>query len=184
MLGETGNQSTIFQMVTMEDLVPEDYFYRKVNRIIDFKFIREMVAPKYCENNGRPSVDPELIMRMLLIGYLENLSDLRSREIQMHAGYRWFCKLDFNVQPPDRTTLIKVRQRWGIEIFDQIFRHIVAQCISCGLVKGNLVAIDGTQVQARAAINSLEAIEPVINIDEYLDQFKMDRLLKSRQNTS
>nr|WP_279388804.1 transposase [Hydrogenispora ethanolica] len=159
----------------MEDLVPENYFYRKVNRVIDFSFIRELVKDKYCADNGRPSAAPETIMRIMLIGYFENFSELRLwNELQMHAGYRWFCKLEFNDLVPDRSTWIKTRQRWGMEVFDLIFRRIVEQCIQSGLVKGNLVAIDGTQVEANAAVTSLEAITPVVSIDEYLNRLQME----------
>jgi transposase len=172
MLGKNQKEESMFQMVTMSDLVPRDYYYRKVNQLVDFSFIREMVKEKYCTDNGRPSKAPELILRMMLIGYLENLSDQRlCHEIKMHAGYRWFCGLDFNDEVPDRTTLIKTRQRWSLDIFDQIFHRIVEQCVKSGLVKGNLIAIDGTQVEARAAINSLEAIAPVVSIDQYLSRF-------------
>lgn len=175
MLGERPKQSNIFQMVTMEDLVPENYFYRKVNKIIDFSFIRELVKEKYCSDNGRPSVAPETIIRIMLIGYFENFSDLRLwNELQMHAGYRWFCQLDFNEPVPDRSTWIKTRQRWGTEIFDRIFRQIVEQCIQSGLVKGNMVAIDGTQVEANAAITSMEAITPAISIEEYLNRHQSE----------
>jgi len=176
MLNQKPIKPSMFQMVTIEQLVPADYFYRRVDKVINLAFVRETVKDLYCEDNGRPAIEPERIMRMMLIGYLENLSDKRlCREIGMHAGYRWFCRLDFHDPVPDRTTLIKVRARWGIQSFDRLFQGVVDQCVKAGLVKGDLVAIDGTQVRAKAATKSLEPIKPVVSVEEYLSHFDEDK---------
>ncbi len=172
MLNQKPNRPSMFQMVTIEQLVGLDYYYRKVDSVLDLSFVRDMVKHLYCLDNGRPAIEPERVMRMMLIGYFENFSDERlCDEITMHAGYRWFCRLDFHDPVPDRTSLIKIRARWGIETFSRIFQAIVAQCVAAGLIKGNVVAIDGTQVRARASITSLEPIEPAVSIEEYLSRF-------------
>lgn len=99
-------------LVTIEQLVPEDYFCRRVDEVLDLSFVRKEVKDLYCLDNGRPAIKPERIMRMMLIGYFENYSDKRlCREITMHAGHRWFCRLNFHDPVPDRTSLIKVRDR-------------------------------------------------------------------------
>jgi len=172
MLKQKPISPSMFQMVTIEQLVREGYFYRKVDSVLDLSFVRDTVKDLYCPDNGRPAIEPERIMRMMLIGYFENFSDQGlCQEIEMHAGYRWFCRLDFHGPVPDRTTLIKARDRWGVETFDRLFQEVVNQCVKAGLVKGTVVAIDGTQVRARAAAKSLEPIAPVVPIGEYLSRF-------------
>ncbi len=172
MLNQRQIMPSMFQMVTMDQLVPKNYFYRKIEAVLDLSFVREEVKDLYCPDNGRPAIEPELAMRMMLIGYFENFSENQlCQEIAMHAGYRWFCKLNFHDPVPDRTSLIKIRARWGVETFDRLFQMIVSQCVEVGLVKGDVVAIDGTQVRARAAVTSMEQISPAVPIDEYLSRF-------------
>jgi len=106
------------------------------------------------------------------ICYFENYPDKRlCREATMHAGHRWFCRLNFHGSVPDRTSLIKARDRWGVETFGRLFQEAVAQCVRAGLVRGDVVAIGGTQARARAAATSLEQIEPAVPINEYLSRF-------------
>ena len=88
MLNQKQMTPSVFQMVTMDQLVHKDYFYRKVEAVLDLSFVREAVKDLYCQDNGRPAIDPERAMRMMLIGYFEDFSDNRlCREIGMHAGY-------------------------------------------------------------------------------------------------
>jgi len=164
----------MFQMVTLEELVPKDHFLRQLDAAVDFSFIRERVRSLYCEDNGRPSIDPELALRMFILSYLYNISENRlCEEISMHAGYRWFCRLDFHDPVPDRTTLVKIRQRWGRDgVFADVMRQVVRACVEAGLVSGDVLAVDGTLVKARAATKSLEEIPPPIPFEEYLDRIK------------
>lgn len=174
MLGKQDPQRSMFQLIDLENLVPEDHLLRQIDRAINLSFIRDRVAPLYTEGWGRPSVDPELALRMMLLGYLFNLSDLKlCEEVQMHAGFRWFCRLEFHDPVPDRTTLVKLRrERWGKDgVFDDLMREVVRQCVAAGLVTGKHLAVDGTQVTANAAITSLEAIQPAVSLQEYLDRF-------------
>ncbi|MCL6559988.1 MAG: IS5 family transposase [Firmicutes bacterium] len=169
MQGKNDKQQSIFQYMTLEQLVPANYFLRKIDQAVDFSFVREVVSPLYSPDRGRPSVDPEVALRMMTLSYLLNLSENRTcAEIKMHAGYLWFCGLDFNTQIPDRTTLVKLRKQWRkAGLFKQIFIQVVEQCIKAGFVRGELLAVDGTTVKARAAINSLEEINP-IPLQDYL----------------
>lgn len=96
-------------------------------------------------------------------------------EVAMHAGFRWFSDLDFNSPVPDRTTLVKLRRHtWGEKVFRQVMEAIVGQCIEAGLVKGKAAVVDGSQVRARAAVTSLEAIEPVQSIEEYCNRLAQE----------
>jgi transposase len=175
MLGKKSGQFSLFQYITLDQLVPQDYFLRKVDRSVDFAPIRKLLESQYCQDNGRPSVDPEVVFRIVLIGFLYNLSDHRLfSELQMHAGFRWFIKYDFNEKLPDRTTIVKLRKRWGNKVFDQILTQLVAQCIEAGLVAGEKLIVDGTIIKANAAHNSLEAVKPEKTVLEYTKQFDDD----------
>lgn len=175
MLGQNAPQRSLFQMVTLEELVPKDHFLRQLDASVDFSFIRERVRHLYCGNNGRPSIDPELALRMFVLSYLYDISENRlCEEIQMHAGYRWFCRLDFHDEVPDRTTLVKLRrERWGPDgVFKDVMRHVVMECVRAGFVSTDVIAFDGTVVDARAAQSSLRPIEDPITLEEYLKQIE------------
>lgn len=175
-------QTKMFQFIDMEELLPKRHILRQLNAAIDFSCVHEWVAPLYTERTGRPAADPERIVRLTLLSYLFNHSERGLYEIlPMHAGYLWFCGLDFesvmHTDPgsptlPDRTTLVKTRKLWRQHgIFEQLMKHVVDQCIAAGLVKSDVhVGVDGTQVRANASIHSLKetALAPVESIEDYL----------------
>ncbi len=113
---------------------------------------------------------------MFLLSYLYSLSDVRvCEEVAMHAGFRGFCRLNFDDKVPNRTTLVKIRKRWGeAGVFDEVMRRVVQQCIDAGLVRGRRLGVDGTQVNANAATNSLEPIVPVQPLEEYLQRIRQE----------
>jgi len=162
----------IFHYFQMEDLVPQDHILRQIDKLVDFSFVRDAVKDCYCPDNGRPGVDPELVVRMLLIGYLYNLSENRvCQEVRMHAEKRIFCHMtSFEDKVPDRSTINKLRNhRWAQSgLFQTIMHRIVQQCIDVGLVSGRHLSVDGTQIRANASVKSIESIEPPVPLDEYL----------------
>jgi transposase len=163
----------IFHYFSIEDLVPEDHILRIIDNVVDFSFVHNLVKECYCSDNGRPGVDPELVFRMILIGYLYNLSEKRlCEEVKMHVAYRWFCKLSFDDNVPDRSTLNKLRNhRWAsVNLFETIMHTIVQQCIDAGLVSGKHLGVDGTQIRANASIKSLEPIVVPMPLDDYLHE--------------
>ncbi len=114
MQGKQEQQLRLWQAVNLERLVPQNHILRHIDRVPDLSFLRPLVADLYHSQLGRPSYPPELILRMFLLSYLYNLSDVRVwEEVAMHAGFRWFCRLNFDDPVPDRTTLVKIRKRWG-----------------------------------------------------------------------
>jgi transposase len=167
---QTGQQNErLFQVVRLDELVPEQHLLRRVEEAVDLSFIRELVRDTYDQSSdrGRPPWDPVIVFKMMLLGFLFNLSDHRlEHEVRMHAGYRWFLGLDFEDPVPDRTTLIKTRQRWGTDTFTAIFEQVLEQCAAAGLVKGETLVADGTQIRARAATKSLEQ-----QVHEYLSSW-------------
>jgi transposase len=170
------HQEELFPFIEMAKLVPENHILRLIDRSVDFSFIDELVDHTYSDVTGRPATDPELMVRILTLGYLYNLSERQLfEELQMHAAFRWFCNLGFHEKTPDRSTLNRLRNhRWAQDgIFEKIMQNIVAQCVTAGLVSGRHVAVDGTKVRANASIKSLEPIELAVELDEYLGQLKL-----------
>lgn len=169
-------QEELFPFVAMEELIPENHILRRINRHVDFSFIHELVDPYYSDTTGRPAIDPELLLRILTLGYLYNLSENKLfEELKMHAGYRWFCNLGFYDPVPDRTTFNKIKNHMWIKhgIMEQAIHQIVLQCVNAGLVTGKHLAVDGTQIRANASIKSLEPIVVEVEVDEYLTQLNI-----------
>ena len=162
----------MFHYFQLEDLVPQDHILRQIDKLVDFSFVRLVVKDCYCPNNGRPGIDPELIIRMILIGYLYNLSENRlCQEVAMHAEKRLFCHMtSFEDKVPDRSTINKLRNhRWANSgLFQEIMQRIVRQCIDVGLVSGRHLSVDGTQIRANASVKSIEPIEHPVSLDDYL----------------
>ena len=113
----------------MEDMVPQDHILRQIDKLVDFSFVRDTVKDCYCPNNGRPGVDTELVIRMLLIGYLYNLSENRLRqEVTMHAEKRLFCYMTFSEKVVTCTLLSPVLV-W-INHFMKTFTNLLHKSIS------------------------------------------------------
>ncbi|HID24023.1 MAG TPA: transposase, partial [Planctomycetaceae bacterium] len=167
-------------------LVPEDHILRLIDRHVDFSFIDDLVDHTYSDVTGRPATDPELMVRILMLGYLYNLSERALfDELHMHAAFRWFCNLGFHEKVPDRSTLNRLRNhRWARDgILEEIMHSIVAQCAAAGLVSGKHLAVDGTKVRANASVKSLEPLVVEVEVDEYLDRLNLKREDRPRTNT-
>jgi transposase len=150
-------------MVDLEALVPADHKLRKIDSVLDLEFVTEVVGECYTEGRGRPSVDPELALRMMLLGVLYDLSDRElCDEIGMHAGMRWFCRLNFHDPVPDHSTLSRLRnERWaGSGLFDRLMDEVIRQCSEAGLVSGRHLSVDGTEIRADASMKSLKRRGP------------------------
>jgi transposase len=172
MQGKRINQPRFIQTMNIEMLVPQNYILRYIDKAVDLSFIRERTEKLYEDGVGRPSIPPELVLRLFLLQYLFDLSDRAlCNEVAMHAGFRWFCRLNFDDPIPDRTTLVKLRQLWSkTGVFADVMQRIVQQCVDAGLVSGSAIAVDGTQVTANAATNSLVAMTPAVSLAEWLKQ--------------
>ena len=171
MLGDrkSWESGALFHYFDVDSLIPADHILRRIDSVLDTSWIRDEVADCYSKL-GRPSVDPEVVLRMILLGYLFGLSEKRlCDELAMHMGYRWFCRLQPSDKIPDRTTLVKLRNdKWKQDIWIKLLDRTVTACIEAGLVSGHHVSIDGTQIHADASIHSLEPIEPPTSIREHL----------------
>jgi transposase len=160
----------MFHVFNSDELIPANHLLRRLDAVLDTSWVRKEVA-EYYSDRGRPSWDPEVIIRMILLGYLYDLSEVRLvDELRMHMGYRWFCRLQPSDPVPDRTTLVKIRnEKWKSDIWRKLLEKTIIQCHEAGLVSGRHVSIDGTKIKANASWGSLEPIEPVVPLDEYLE---------------
>lgn len=146
-------QSALFYEFCLEDHVPEDHLLRRIEAVIDLSDLRQHLAPYYSPT-GRPSIDPELMIRMLLVGYLMGIRSERRLcdDVHLNLAYRWFCKLDLTDAVPDHSTFSKNRHgRFrDSELLRHVFESVVAQCIEFGLASGERLAADASIIAADA----------------------------------
>ena len=163
MLREPAPQQYQFEMVTLEELVPEDHLVRKIDATIDFEFIRDAVKHLYCADNGRPAIDPVRLIKMMLLGYLFGIPSERRlvKEIQVNNAYRWFLRMGLTEKIPDASTLSqnRIRRFNDSDVFQTIFDHIVEQALERGMANGRVLYTDSTHLKAdanpRKAVNEM-----------------------------
>jgi transposase len=154
MLRQTGGKPTELEFVSVDELVPGDHLLRKVERAVDFSFIRARVESLYCADNGRPAIDPVVLFKMLFIGYLFGIRSERqlARDIEVNVAYRWFLGLTLKDKVPDASTLSQNRRRRFSEstIYQEIFDEIVLLAMKRRLVDGKVIYTDSTHLKANA----------------------------------
>jgi len=157
MMGQHARSEALFYYFRLEDQVPENHLLRLIEKHISFAFVRERLKASYSET-GRPSIDPELLLRILLIGYLYGITSERKlvEELRMHLAWRWFTGLGFDQEIPHHSTFSKNRHGRFQEskLFEQLFEEIVARCLEAGLVEGDNLSVDGSFVEANASKQS------------------------------
>ena len=172
MVRQSGQLSMV--VMDMSELIPNSHLLRQISRAISFDFIYELLEPYY-PLNGRPSVDPVSMFKMLLVGYLYGIKSERQLvpEVQLNIAYRWFCGFELSDRIPDHSTFSKTRQRkWNeSQLFQSVFREIVRRCVKSGLVDGKELAADGTYLPANVSRdNWVETeVEAELSIQSYLD---------------
>ena len=153
---QTGVQSQLFYLFNLEERIPESHLLRRLNPVVlqVLADLREKLAPFYSEI-GRPSIDPELMIRMLIVGYCYGIRFERRlcEEVEMHLAYRWFCRLDLEDGVPDHSTFSVNRHgRFGdSDILRHVFEAVVRACMDAGLVKGDGFAVDASVIEADAS---------------------------------
>jgi len=173
MLTKTTRKQSSMELVIIDQLVPEGHLLRKIDKHINFNFIYDLVEDKYCLNNGRPSIDPVMLFKMLFIGYLYGIRSERRliEEIKVNVAYRWFLQLSLTDKVPDASTLSQNRRRrfTGTDIYEQIFNTILVQAIEMDMVKGKILYTDSTHLKASANINKFENKEVTRLVKDYID---------------
>jgi transposase len=153
---QTVDQSQLFYLLNLEDYIPADHLLRRLNPIVTRALLdlREKLAPFYSDI-GRPSIDPELMIRMLIVGYCYGIRFERKlcQEVKLHLGYRWFCRLELDDKVPDHSTFSVNRHgRFrDSDIFRWVFEAVIRACMNAGLVKGEGFAVDASVIEADAS---------------------------------
>src|SRR5215203_3680426 len=144
--------------LSLEELVPQDNFYRHLERTLDLSFVRELVKDCYAAG-GRPSVDPVVFFRLQLVMFFEGIrSERQLMEVAAdRLSVRWFLGYDLHEPLPDHSSLTKIRERYGLEVFGRFFERIVKLCVEAGLVWGKELYFDATKVEANASLDSMRS---------------------------
>lgn len=157
MQGQKTFHSQLFVYIDIEKLISENHLIRRIKKVLDLSFIRELTKSYYCEDNGRPSIDPEVFFRMQLIAYLYGIPSDRQlcEEIQVNLAYRWFIGLSLEDEVSDHSSLSRIRDRFGKEVFKEVFERAVEQCQRAGIVTGKKMIADATLIEADASLDSM-----------------------------
>ena len=162
------------QLVSLEQLVPEDHLLRKIDAAIDFDFIYDLVEEKYSADNGRPSIDPVTLIKIPIIQFMFGIKSMRQtiKEIEVNVAYRWFLGLDFYDSVPHFSTFGKNYKRRfeGTDLFEQIFQRILMQCMKQGLVDTDTIFVDATHVKAAANRNKSKKIQVARKATKYYEE--------------
>src|SRR5512134_2979888 len=150
-------QLELFVSGSLRQLIPEDHLLTRVDRVLDLSWLREEVASLYCDGNGRPGIDPEVAVRLMLAGFLLGMAHDRRllREAQVNIAIRWFAGYGLHETLPDHSSLTRIRQRWGPERFRCIFERTVRACLDARIAKGEIVHIDASLIRADVSWESL-----------------------------
>ncbi len=142
---------------SIEDYIPEDHILKRVDKVLDLSWLRSEVRECYREDMGRPGIDPESAVRLMLAGYFHGIVHDRKlmREAQVNLAFRWFAGYKLDEKLPDHSSLTRIRQRWGKERFRKIFLRTVQACMDAGLVDGESVHADATLIRADVSWESL-----------------------------
>lgn len=159
MMQKEGEKQGQLIFINLDDYIPQNHLLRAIRKLIDFSFIYDKVSHLYSDV-GRPSIDPVLLIKMLLLGYLFGIKSERrlEEEVKLNLAYRWFLGLDLGDTVPDHSTFSQNRRRRFRKsgIFQDIFDHIVNLCIAEGLVTGEIIVTDSTHVKASASKSKVE----------------------------
>ena len=171
MQGKKNSDGKLFYQVRLEDFVPQDHIVRRLDRVLDLDYLYAETESYYALD-GKPSIDPVVIFKIYLIGYLFGIASERRimREISVNLAYRWYLRYDLDEELPDHSVLTKARLRFPEKVFERFFKHIVLLCRDRGLISGKRHFIDLSVIHAAASKESFRA--RLMPLDNYLDSIK------------
>lgn len=179
-----------YHMVTIEDLVPQNHFLRKVEAVLDLSFVYEETAHLYSRRYGRPPIDPVVMVKYLLVGFLYGIPSERQIEARCadSNAFRWYLGIDLDERVPDHSTISQLRRRKPAfrKVFRRLFAEVVAQCVRKGLVSGRLAVTDSTHVKANASGASeyeVDIEEDAGNYWDRLDAYEEEGLEELKRRT-
>ncbi|BFM05709.1 IS1182 family transposase [Halioxenophilus aromaticivorans] len=189
MLKDRPQTQSSLEFVSIDELVPQDHLLRKIEAKVDFSFIHDLVKEFYCDNNGRPALDPTLMFKLLFIGYLFGVRSERQliRDVQVNVAYRWFLGLSLTDKVPDPSTLSqnRIRRFNESDVYQQIFDQIVLQAMKKKLVGGHTFYTDSTHLKANANKNKHVKVKVQEERQAYLealnDSIEEDRIAHGKK---
>ena len=150
-------QLELFITGSLRSLIPDDHVLVRVDQVLDLEWLRAEVGALSCADNGRPGIDPEVAVRLMLAGFLLGIVHDRRlmREAQVNLAIRWFVGYALHEALPDHSSLTRIRQRWGEDVFRRIFTRVVRQCQQAGMVSAETVHIDASLIRANVSMDAL-----------------------------
>lgn len=175
MQGRKSYQEKLYTNFQLSDRVPEDNFYRKLNATLDLRFVFDRTK-RYYGTEGQESIDPVVFFKLMLVGYLENLgSDRRIiTTASMRLDILYFIGYDIDESLPWHSTLSRTRQLYGEEVFKELFKIILKQCIEKGMVSGRRQAVDSVHVKANASMDSIAEKDVLDDADRFADELTLN----------
>lgn len=168
MQGKKQYQERLFVSFQLSDYVPQDNFYRRLKEVLEFSFLYKRTS-SYYGSEGQKSIDPVVFMKLMLVGYLENINS--DRKIIATAGMRldilYFLGYNIDEELPWHSTLSRTRQLYGGEVFKQVFQSVLKQCIDRGMVGGRRQAVDSVLIKANASLDSMVEREVLKDIETF-----------------
>ena len=142
--------------VSLERRIPKDHPLRKIKQLIDFTFVHSQVESLYGKN-GNESIDPAVILKMMLLLFYENIKSERhlASQLPLRLDWLWFCDYDIDDPTPNHSVISKARNRWGVDVFARFFENILTQCVGAGLVDGQTIYVDSSTIDANASKDTL-----------------------------
>ncbi len=175
MQGRKQYQEKLFTTFRLSDHIPESNFYRRLNNLLDLRFLYK-ATEKYYGKEGNPGLDPVVFFKLLLTGYFQNLQSDRSiiENARLRLDILFFIGYDIDEELPWHSTLSRTRQLFGEDIFQMLFKEVLKQCVEKGMVAGNRQAIDSVLVKANVSMDSLKTLSILQDGGEYLSSLVED----------
>ena len=172
MQGIKKNPPKLFYNFSLEEYIPADNFYRILKGHLDLSFVYKDTEGHY-GHTGRPSLDPVVFFKCMMVGYLENICSDRALErmLQMRPDLKYFIGYDLDEPAPDHSTFCRTRKRLPVEVFEKVFNCILSECVEAGMVKGKTQSFDTAYINANASLDRMEEVKMVDrDPNEYLKE--------------
>src|ERR687893_1253214 len=151
MMGSKTFQPKGVYHLNLEERIPAGHLLRQVAEVVDLAFVRRVTA-RFYSHTGKPGIDPVVLFKMALLGYLYGITSERrlAEECRLNLAFMWFLGYDLDERPPDHSVLSKARARFGVTVYQAFFAEVVRQCERAGLIRGDRLYVDSTLVKANA----------------------------------
>lgn len=175
MMGQKVLQEKLFYDFSLSKRVPDDHILRRLSEVVDITFVRRLTAPFY-SHTGQPSIDPVVLFKMMLLGYLYGITSERklAEECSLNLAFMWYLGYDLDETTPDHSVISKARSRYGKETFEEFFEHVLGLCVRAGLVTSEKLFADSTLIRANASLDSVVVRSDAFHVDrtakEHLEQ--------------